>query len=496
MANDKLDPTEPSGDYLANQASMAVLRTVMAGTQALRDAGEAYLPKHPAEEQTEYDTRKAETVLTNRLEQAVAQAVGKPMAVPVTLVAGSGYDPFYDLMVDDVDFLGNSLDVFARNFLEDGVTAGLAYILVDMPAALPGMTLADEIANNVRPYFIHFRAEDVLSCTITVDRGRPMVIDARLKVDTVKVVGFKEYPVRRVKHWRADGWDLWEEPVGDDGKAGDWSIVASGPNTLQEVTLVPFFAGKRLRKTGFAVKPPFVDLAWKNVEHFQSSSDQRHILKYSRFPILAGAGVKKSALVGKNGRYEPVVIGPQAVLLTDDPQGKWYYVEPSGAAIGGGFKDLERLEAEMAALAMKPHNGGTGGEVTATSVKAEERRENSAIKNMALNLKDALEQAFVFAEKLRGAADATRAPSVNVNTEFDDDVAEDATSIDALLKVRVAGEISRPTFYAELQRRGHLSGSFDADAEQVLLDGEGSGMGTEDDDPAANENAPPVEDAA
>lgn len=484
---DKIDPSVPSRDYQANAADFNVLRTVMAGTTAMRNAGETYLPKHPAEEQDAYNARLAETVLTNRLEGAVRNAVGKPMSDPVSLEGE--YDPYYDTFIDDVDFLGNSLDVFARTTFEDGVTTGLVFIMVDMPVAEPGLTLADEIAKNIRPYFIHYAAEDVLSCTIHVGTGRPQVVDARFREATTKVVGFEEVPVRRVRHWRKDGWDLWEMKTDDKGKETEWGIIQSGANLLNEVALVPIFMGQRASKTGLRVKAPFLDLAWKNVEHWQSSSDQRHILKWSRFPILAGSGVKMPRR--KEGDEAPV-IGPHVLLTTEDPSGKWYYVEPNGAGIASGEKDLERLEAEMAALAMKPHLKNTGY-MTATGVMAGESRENSAIKNMALNMKDGLERAFVFAERLRGAADTTRAPSVSVSTDYSDEYNEDG-SADWLLKARIAGEISRETFWSEMKRRGHLSVTFKADEETVRLEADGTGMNAETDDDT-EDDANPIEPA-
>ncbi|MER9138938.1 hypothetical protein NKI20_22195 [Mesorhizobium sp. M0830] len=111
-----------------------------------------------------------------------------------------------------------------------------------------------------------------------------------------------------------------------------------------------------------------------------------------------------------------------------------------------------------------------------------------AIKNMALNLKDALERAFVFAERYRGAADTFRAPSVNVATEYDHETGKDSQSVDSLLKVRVAGEITRETFWSELQRRGELSSSFDAVKEADALASEATGMGAGED---ATDNVDP-----
>ncbi|MER9583928.1 hypothetical protein [Mesorhizobium sp. M0276] len=94
----------------------------------------------------------------------------------------------------------------------------------------------------------------------------------------------------------------------------------------------------------------------------------------------------------------------------------------------------------------------------------------------------------MFAERYRGAADTVRAPSVNVATEYDDETGKDSQSVDSLLKVRVAGEITRETFWSELQRRGELSSSFDAVKEADALASEATGMGAEE---GATDNVDP-----
>ena len=69
---------------------------------------------------------------------------------------------------------------------------------------------------------------------------------------------------------------------------------------------------------------PLLDLAWLNIAHWQSSSDQRHVLTVARFPMLAGSGVPENT---------NVVVGPDRMLTTPNADGKFYYVEHTGAAI-------------------------------------------------------------------------------------------------------------------------------------------------------------------
>ena len=70
----------------------------------------------------------------------------------------------------------------------------------------------------------------------------------------------------------------------------------------------------------------------------------------------------------------------------------------------------------------------------------------------------------------------------------------DSPTMDSLLKARVAGQLSRKTYWSELKRRGELSSSFDPDAEELALAEEGTGLGTEPADPASTDDPNPTND--
>src|SRR6185295_4553940 len=94
-----------------------------------------------------------------------------------------------------------------------------------------------------------------------------------------------------------------------------------------------------LNRTGFMTgEPPLEELADLNVAHWQSSSDQRNILTVARVPILFGTGIEGN---------EKLEIGASSMIRTSDPNAKLTYVEHTGAAIGAGERDLERLEFQM-----------------------------------------------------------------------------------------------------------------------------------------------------
>lgn len=95
-----------------------------------------------------------------------------------------------------------------------------------------------------------------------------------------------------------------------------------------------------------------IDLAWLNLAHWQSASDQRHILHVARVPILFGR-----ALQVADGEIE---IGPNRLILADDPAAGLRFVEHFGTAIAAGRQDLVDLEDRMAVLGldmMRHHPG-------------------------------------------------------------------------------------------------------------------------------------------
>ena len=54
-------------------------------------------------------------------------------------------------------------------------------------------------------------------------------------------------------------------------------------------------------------RPPLLDLAWLNLAHWQSSSDQRHILHIARVPILFARGMDTAE--------SQIDIGPNRIIM-------------------------------------------------------------------------------------------------------------------------------------------------------------------------------------
>ncbi|WP_223644349.1 DUF4055 domain-containing protein [Corallococcus sp. EGB] len=480
------DVSTPSSAYRAMQPAWALVLALLGGTSTMRAAGRTYLPQYHAEEDAAYKERLQRAVLLNVFGKTVRNLAAKPFSKPVRL--GEAAPEPLRVLVDDVDRQGSDITAWARGVFRDGLGKGLAHILVDFPAVDPETvkTLEDEQRAGLRPYFVHVSAESLIAAYAETVNGVEVLTHVRIRESETRRDGFEEVQVERVRVLERDNWAIYER-----SGTSEWEVAASGPNTLGFVPLVTWYAGERTALC--AAKPPLMDLADKNVEHWQSASDQRNVLTVARFPMLAASGLEPDG-GGEGGKGAgKVPVGPHALLTTSSPQGKFYYVEHTGAAIAAGRQDLEDLKDEMAMLGVELLVRKSGS-TTATEKSINTAQAHSELQAMAESFGDALELAFYFAARWLALEVDDASLKVEVNTDFG--ISEgDAQGLDVLFKARAAREISREAFLSELKRRGVLMADFNVETDGERLASEGPALSSLRTAPAAGAQAPPGQGA-
>ena len=193
-------------------------------------------------------------------------------------------------------------------------------------------------------------------------------------------------------------------------------------------------------------------------------------------PFLFGAGMRDEEVKGKDGKME---LGANRMIIAGDPDASMQFVEHTGAAIEAGRTDLEDLKADMAALGMELLVRRPGNE-TATARAIDTAEVNSVLQAMAIETQGALSQAIGIALKWVSKEPPKDGNLVIMNTDFGLTM-QGQEELDALVKARLAGDLSRETFWAELKRRGILRDDFDEADEKVKLDSEMPPPGNEDD---------------
>lgn len=459
-----------SSAALALGQEWPMLEALNGGTYTMRRAGEKLLPRWPAEDLDAYKARLATATLFPAYRRTVSVMVGKPFAKELTW--SDDADPDILKWADDIDREGVSLHVFAAEMFEESFF-GLAGILVEAPrpVATTGAvaTVQDQKAAGVRPYFVRVKHNQILGWRTEARDGARVLTQLRiLECETVPDGAFGEAEIEQVRVLEPGSWTTYRKDA-----RGHWLLHLSGTTDLPVIPFVPLYGRRRGFMDGVA---PLIDLAYLNVEHWQSKSDQQTILHAARVPILFGKGFPAGS---------SVVVSASTATLAEHVEADLKWVEHTGKSIEAGASSLRDLENEMIQsgaelLVKKP------GTRTATESANDAEGNKSDLQRMVENLEDALNLAISY---LGAYAKKSVTGTVQLFKDFG------ATSLDGasalLIKdLAVANIISKETAISELQRRGELAPEVDAATEAERIEEQGPDLGDIVVDPLKPKPAP------
>lgn len=441
----------PTQLVMAAAAQRAPVRAIYGGTEVMRGHGKMYLPQEPGETNPAYESRLQRTFLYNGISRTVQVLGGKPFARPIDI--GDDVPPLITEWIENIDNTGRHLNIFARDVFMDALLDGVSYFLVDMQAEpkdeqgnVVKINRSDQRAKEKRVYWVQYRADDVLGWKTEIRGGRLFLSQLRLKLDlTVDRGDFTEEEVEGVMVLVPGGWAQYV-PIEDD-EEGRYRLMASGDTSINYIPIVPVYAKRLAYMLG---SPPLLDLAFLNLAHWQSSSDQRHILHVARVPLLFAKG-----WVSAPG--DKLEIGPNRLITQENSDASLEYVEIRGTAIDAGRDDLKDLMEQMGDVAMRLLLPKTG-DITATQTGVEAAEAHSALQAMAEGLQDSLEIGTAYSADIWGITSG--GGSLKVYTDFG--IALHDSEVGKMLaEAEAKGQISRETMWSEWKRRNILSDAFD-----------------------------------
>ncbi|GGO89049.1 hypothetical protein GCM10011348_45890 [Marinobacterium nitratireducens] len=451
MADDK-KPDWKSPDYKAMSPYWDKVNAIVEGRDAMIAAGQLYLPKFPNESDKDYAFRLTSAKYTNVYRDVVEGLAQKPFSREVALTGDTTPDRVKSI-VEDIDGRGNHLHVFAAETFFNGINKAIDWILVDYTRAEGLRTVAEERAAGVRPYWVHVPADNVLNI-------ESEIIEGREQLTLVAILEAKG----RVRTFERDGAAVtWRVEVEDD--KGDWVLEDEGILTIKQIPMVPFVTGRRKGKA-WQFLPPMKDAADLQVELYQQETALKHIKTLTCFPMLAGNGVEPPTDAA--GNPVPVPVGPQAVLYappnTDGTHGEWKWIGTDAQTLRFLAEDVAATAKELRELGRQPLTAQSGN-LTVIAASFASSKGNSAAQAWAMQLKDALEQAFVLTAMWLGIEHQAE---VSIFTDFiaDDD---DIESLTHLREMRKEGDLSAETLWEESKRRGALSPEFTVERESERL---------------------------
>jgi hypothetical protein len=465
------DPNDPSTTSFAWDSMIAtwtMIETLLGGTEAMRQAGQLYLPQHEEESDVGYEERLNTNVLFNMTELTLEGLVGRPFSDPVRL-----NDDVPEKIVEltqNIDLQGNDISTFCREWFKEGVSKAFSHVLIDFPVLTAeereGRTLADDRAEGRRPYWQLIKPENLIfaSATVATVNGDPreFLTQVRIREFDVETVGFAEVVKERIRVLFPGFFQVFEKQQKDKRHKEEWVLIDEGETGLDFIPLVTFYTNRDGLMIG---KSPIEDLTHLNVRWWQSNSDQINVLTVSRFPMLAVAGATDvSGSVLK--------IGPRQLMGTKDPNGRFYFVEHQGKSIGAGRQELLDLEEQMASygaefLKRKP------GSPTATARALDSAESITPLQDMTIRFIDAVNTALDFTASwigITGKSDI-KGGTVTITTDFGPEEIREA-DIEFLMNARKIRDISREAMIAEAKRRGLISEDYDsiADVKQLFTE--------------------------
>jgi hypothetical protein len=435
-----------SSAYRAMKAHWELIDTLDGGTLAMREASETYLPKETKEKTDAYESRLSRSVLFNGYRDTSRKISARPFSHPVSL---SGNDELSDVLKsieEDTDGEGTSLTQLGRELFRDALNRGLVHLIVDYPVLNGNETKEQERAAGARPILIPVSASDVIGWRASSVGGRTRLTQVRIRESGEEEDGaYGTATVDRIRVWTETTWEVWRQR---ESKVDEWMKESEGEHTFGAV---PMFTAYFEHTGHMTAVPPLEDLAWLNLAHWQSSSDQRNILRFARTGLWFVKGIHPKDFEKQGG----MKLGPSQYVALEAPESDIKVVEHSGSAIEMGANDLRALEEKMEIMGLQPFVRLSGYQ-TATGTAIHEGRNQTEIQAWVRSIEKLLEEAYWGAAHWIGEDASVDGLSVDIFSDFGIGP-RIAADVEALIKARTAREIPRDVFLRELRKRGVLS---------------------------------------
>lgn len=450
---------------------------LLGGTRRMRNKSVTWLPKEAKEEDDKYNSRVRRSFLYNAFKNTLNRLTARPFSRPV-MVENLNITELEPLK-KNIDNEGTSLTQFARNVLWTGIGFGLTHILVDFPTTVDEQgetpSKGEETSRELKPFWKHIKPYNLFFWKYKIDAsGDTILTEIRfieknyepdgefgdkevtyiIRYTDIVIQKFLKIEKQEISIANSDIDTLGVgEIIYQEDLESDYKLISGVPNTFGKVPLVTFYTNKKDFMTAF---PPLRDLAETNLEHFQSSSDQRNILRFARLAQLAVTGVSQDEI--KVGFIASV----NSLLISKSKDAEFKYVEVSGKGAEVGRTDIRDLEERMETLGNQPLIS-RNLDTTATGIIVNDDRTCTDIQAWVRGLNNTIWQAYSLSADWINK-ELSENFSINIYDDFVDNFITD-TDMDTIIGLNDRGKLRDKTMLFEGKRRGLFDEDFDIEEE-------------------------------
>lgn len=374
--------------------------------------------------------------------------------------------------LENIDSLGNSLDVFVRDFLKLQMTYSIAGIFVDAPTIPDGvkLSLADERNLKLRPYWLKIHPQDVISWRHEREGAEYKLVHLRLKSSMEIQVG--EFGLRSIPFIKV--YDLMGETVlcrafrKTEDSNGDWVEDSSLASEIR-LPYIPYFAMNTNAQGLFVARPEMYELAVLNINHARTSSDLAFALNLAAHPKL-----KRTRTAEFQPDFEnpdaPVDMAPNKVLTPGVGEDYEWLAAPDSAFVALERR-IEKYENDSQRLWTMMVLSQNSYAQSATSKSMDSNQGDSILLKTVIALDSVLERCIQAHCDLMDITQIGVEPPINLNANRELDLQR--MSVEMMREfsdLEIKGQLSKRCVLEALLRGQILPEDFDVEAELIELE--------------------------
>jgi hypothetical protein len=361
-----------------------IYNDLIEGTVKMREKRKVYLPKFPAETDEDYKSRCDTATLFNLTLKTRNMMTGLVFKDPIEL--SPDVDEQIVELWENIDNGGNHGDVFCQMVFADAFQ-GYSAILVDAPT-IRAESREEQIRMNLRPYWVHYDADSIWNWRYEINersKARELTLIVLREESAVPAGQFTTEPAVYFRVFRKQnelvGFTLYREIKSDSGKV---EYVIEQEGTLPQLSQIPVAIVWHL-----GADPLLMDIAIKNVEHFQTYSDYKQLVHKTCVPIPVGKGVEMTG-AGQ------IVVGGSTMMQTS-ADGDFGFAEVNGSSLSLIRQSLQDIRDDIALMGLALLADKTSRvDFTATEALLNNVAETSELRMFARSMQDAIELALGF----------------------------------------------------------------------------------------------------
>lgn len=440
---------------------LELMADIVGGTPTMHAKAGTYIQKWADEDAAVYAIRSKCEEVYEGTSRVLSAAVGMLFAHAPKITWNQGeaeMEPDWQ----DVDGQGNAGHVFVKRFAEMATRDGTAAIVVDHtsrpfgPDGEPVVVHAgNETALGLRPRWSAYSRLSSLSWRVEREVGRTQLVQVVFHEPTQAATGV--YGVRTVERYRVlrllngqASWTIYElKPSITTALATPDDFVVQGAGLFRNrAGQVADFLPVAVAHTGrsdamFVSSIPLLGVAYKNLGHWQQSTDLRFYSMLCAYPQpvvigdLAQIRTADGGLVPGSLKLGPAVV-VHLTLNASGPPPDFKWAAPPTEAFEPLQAQIETKERHMGQLGMAFLAPQTRQAETAEAKRIDATSENATLSTAAQGIDDAVNLALQHHAWYRGI-DKDNAPVFEINRDFENMAMDPQTMAVYVQAVKEAG---------------------------------------------------------